>query len=82
MLPIIEKKGEKLTKPEEKLKDWAIETSRLIEKHGKPAAARRSRVGFARATTRGRERMAVAAQSLAVADAENRIAALIESYAD
>jgi len=38
MFPIIEKKGEKLTKPEEKLKDWAIETSRLIEKYGKPAA--------------------------------------------
>jgi ATP-dependent Lhr-like helicase len=38
MFPIIEKKCEKLTKPEEKLKDWAIETSRLIEKYGKPAA--------------------------------------------
>ncbi len=36
--PIIEKKGEKLTKVEEKLHDSAILTGKLVEKYGKPAA--------------------------------------------
>jgi ATP-dependent Lhr-like helicase len=38
VLPLIEKKGEKLTKSEEKLRKQAIQTARLIEKYGKAAA--------------------------------------------
>jgi len=38
VLPLIEKKGEKLTKSEEKLRRQAIQTARLIEKYGKAAA--------------------------------------------
>jgi ATP-dependent Lhr-like helicase len=38
ILPLIEKKGEKLTKSEEKLRRQAIQTARLIEKYGKAAA--------------------------------------------
>jgi ATP-dependent Lhr-like helicase len=37
-LPIIEKKGEKLTRSEQKLRERALETSRLIQKYGRPAA--------------------------------------------
>ncbi len=37
-LPIIEKKGEKLTKSEEKLHRQALQTAQLIEKYGKVAA--------------------------------------------
>ena len=37
-LPIIEKKGEKLTKSEEKLHKQALQTAQLIAKHGKAAA--------------------------------------------
>jgi len=37
-LPIIEKKGEKLTKTEERLKHHALQTARLISQYGKPAA--------------------------------------------
>jgi len=36
--PIVEKKGEKLTKGEEKLWKEARETAKLVSKHGKPAA--------------------------------------------
>jgi ATP-dependent helicase Lhr and Lhr-like helicase len=36
--PLVEKKGEKLTKDEEYLSGIAVETARLIEKYGKPAA--------------------------------------------
>ncbi|RLI12023.1 hypothetical protein DRO25_00950, partial [Candidatus Bathyarchaeota archaeon] len=36
-LPLIEKKGEKLTKSEEKLRRQALHTARLIDKYGKPA---------------------------------------------
>jgi ATP-dependent Lhr-like helicase len=35
--PLVEKKGEKLTKDETYLKEVAIETAKLIEKYGKPA---------------------------------------------
>jgi len=38
VLPLIEKKGEKLTKSEEKLMRQALQTARLIEKYGKAAA--------------------------------------------
>jgi ATP-dependent Lhr-like helicase len=38
LLPVIEKRGEKLTKSEERLKERALETSRLIRKYGKTAA--------------------------------------------
>jgi ATP-dependent Lhr-like helicase len=38
LLPIIEKRGEKLTKSEERLKERALETARLIRKYGKTAA--------------------------------------------
>ncbi|MEM2738207.1 MAG: DEAD/DEAH box helicase [Candidatus Bathyarchaeia archaeon] len=38
VLPLIEKKGEKLTKSEEKLQRQAVQTARLIEKYGKAAA--------------------------------------------
>ena len=38
LLPIIDKKGEKLNKSEERMKDRALQTSRLIQKYGKPAA--------------------------------------------
>jgi len=37
-LPMIEKKGEKLTKSEEKLHKHALQTAQLIEKYGKAAA--------------------------------------------
>jgi len=37
LLPIVEKKGEKLTKSEEKLKKQALQTAKLIEKYGKAA---------------------------------------------
>jgi ATP-dependent Lhr-like helicase len=36
--PLLEKKNEKLTKNEEKLRDEAVETAKLISKYGKPAA--------------------------------------------
>jgi ATP-dependent Lhr-like helicase len=35
---LIDKKGEKLTKDEEKLREYAVETAELIAKYGKPAA--------------------------------------------
>jgi ATP-dependent Lhr-like helicase len=38
VLPLVEKKGEKLTKSEEKIQRQAIQTARLIEKYGKAAA--------------------------------------------
>ncbi|MEM1566630.1 MAG: DEAD/DEAH box helicase [Candidatus Bathyarchaeia archaeon] len=38
VLPLIEKRGEKLTKSEEKLRRQAVQTARLIEKYGKAAA--------------------------------------------
>jgi hypothetical protein len=38
LLPVIEKRGEKLTKFEERLKERAVETSRLMSKYGKTAA--------------------------------------------
>ncbi|MEM3566389.1 MAG: helicase-related protein, partial [Candidatus Bathyarchaeia archaeon] len=38
VLPLVEKKGEKLTKSEEKIQKQALRTARLIEKYGKPAA--------------------------------------------
>jgi ATP-dependent Lhr-like helicase len=37
-LPIIEKRGEKLSKGEEKLRDRALQAARLVEKYGKAAA--------------------------------------------
>ena len=37
-LPLIEKKGEKLTKNEEKMKKHALKTAKLIENYGKTAA--------------------------------------------
>jgi ATP-dependent Lhr-like helicase len=37
ILPLIEKKGEKLTKSEEKLRKQAVQTARLIADYGKPA---------------------------------------------
>jgi ATP-dependent Lhr-like helicase len=37
-LPIIDKKGEKLTKNEERLQQHALQASQLIAKYGKPAA--------------------------------------------
>ncbi len=37
ILPLIEKKGEKLTKSEEKLRKQAMQTARLIAEYGKPA---------------------------------------------
>jgi ATP-dependent Lhr-like helicase len=36
--PLIEKKGEKLTKKEEEIKEYAKETSRLLSRYGKTAA--------------------------------------------
>jgi len=36
--PLIEKKGEKLTKKEEEIKQYAKDTARLLSKHGKTAA--------------------------------------------
>ena len=36
--PLIEKKGEKLTKDEAYLREVAVDTAKLIEKYGKPAA--------------------------------------------
>ncbi|MEM2947486.1 MAG: helicase-related protein, partial [Candidatus Bathyarchaeia archaeon] len=38
ILPLIEKKGERLSKSEEKIQRQAIQTARLIEKYGKAAA--------------------------------------------
>jgi len=38
VLPLIEKRGEKLTKEERKLKEAALETARLISKYGRAAA--------------------------------------------
>ncbi|MEM3581601.1 MAG: hypothetical protein QXQ64_10170, partial [Candidatus Bathyarchaeia archaeon] len=38
VLPLVEKKGEKLTKSEEKIRRQALQTARLIEKYGKAAA--------------------------------------------
>ncbi|MEM3549651.1 MAG: DEAD/DEAH box helicase [Candidatus Bathyarchaeia archaeon] len=38
IMPIVEKKGEKLTKEEEKIKRQALQTARLIEQYGKIAA--------------------------------------------
>jgi ATP-dependent Lhr-like helicase len=38
-LPIIEKRGEKLSKGEERLRDRALQAARLVEKYGKVAAA-------------------------------------------
>lgn len=38
LLPVIDKRGEKLNKSEERLKERALQTSRLIQKYGKPAA--------------------------------------------
>ena len=38
VLPLVEKEGQKLTRPEEKLRAHAVEAARLIEKYGKPAA--------------------------------------------
>ena len=38
LLSLIEKKGEKLTKSEKKLMEKAVETAKLVEKYGKPAA--------------------------------------------
>jgi ATP-dependent Lhr-like helicase len=35
---LVDKKGEKLTKDEEKLREYAVETAELIAKYGKPAA--------------------------------------------
>ncbi len=37
-LPLIEKKGEKLTKSEKKLQNKAVQTAQLIVRYGKPAA--------------------------------------------
>jgi len=37
VLPLVEKKGEKLTKSEEKIKKRALQSARLIAKYGKPA---------------------------------------------
>lgn len=48
-MPLLDKKGEKLSKDEEKMQDIAKQTAALIEKYGKPAAvalsARRVRTG-------------------------------------
>ncbi len=38
MFSLVEKKGEKLTKDEEKLRGYAVETAELMSKYGKPAA--------------------------------------------
>jgi len=38
MYALIDKKGEKLAKAEEKLRDQAVETAKLIGKYGKAAA--------------------------------------------
>ena len=38
VLPLVEKEGQKLTRPEEKLREYAVQAARLIEKYGKPAA--------------------------------------------
>ncbi len=38
VLPLVEKEGQKLTRPEEKLRGYVVEAARLIEKYGKPAA--------------------------------------------
>jgi ATP-dependent Lhr-like helicase len=35
---LVEKRGEKLAKAEEKLREYAVETSELMAKYGKPAA--------------------------------------------
>ena len=36
--PLVEKRGEKLTKSEDRLRDQALETAELVAKYGKPAA--------------------------------------------
>ncbi len=36
---LVEKKGERLARSEEKMKEWALETARLMSRYGKPAAA-------------------------------------------
>jgi ATP-dependent Lhr-like helicase len=38
LLPIVEKKGQRLTKAEEKLQSQAVQTAKLIERYGKAAA--------------------------------------------
>jgi len=38
VMPLVEKRGESLTKKEEKLREQALETSKSIAKYGKPAA--------------------------------------------
>jgi ATP-dependent Lhr-like helicase len=38
IMPLVEKKGEKLTKGEEKIKRQALQTARLVEQYGKVAA--------------------------------------------
>jgi len=38
LLSLMEKRGEKLTKSEKKLMEKAVETAKLVEKYGKPAA--------------------------------------------
>ena len=35
---LVDKRGEKLTKSEEKMKEWAVKTARLMSGYGKPAA--------------------------------------------
>lgn len=35
---LVDKRGEKLTKVEEKMKDWAVKTARLMSGYGKSAA--------------------------------------------
>jgi ATP-dependent Lhr-like helicase len=35
---LVDKRGEKLTKVEEKMKEWAVKTARLMSGYGKPAA--------------------------------------------
>ncbi len=37
VLPLVEKKGEKLTKSEDKLQRWALQTAQVIARYGKPA---------------------------------------------
>lgn len=37
-LSLVDKKGEKLAKAEEKLRQYAVETAELMAKYGKPAA--------------------------------------------
>jgi len=37
VLPLVEKKGEKLTKSEDKLQRWALQTAQVVARYGKPA---------------------------------------------